>query len=97
MFRPIHLRHVRGPHDHFWRNDHRLDRLEKAGLIKRAPNPEDRRGTHVSLTEEGLDTIDRIVPLHVENETQALAGLSREEQETLDRLLGKLIAGLDAS
>ena len=75
----------------------RLDRQEKAELIKRAPNPENRRGMLVSLTEEGLEIIDRIVPLHVENETQALAGLSREEQETLDHLLGKLIAGLDAS
>ncbi|GAB2800696.1 MarR family transcriptional regulator [Halomonas shantousis] len=73
----------------------RLDRLEKAGLIARAPNPEDRRGTLVSLTEDGLEIIDRIVPLHVENEAQALAGLSDEEQETLNRLLGKLIAGLE--
>ncbi|WP_106477874.1 MarR family winged helix-turn-helix transcriptional regulator [Phytohalomonas tamaricis] len=75
----------------------RLDRLEKAGLIARTPNPEDRRGTLVSLTEEGLTLINRIVFLHVENETQALAGLSREEQETLNRLLGKLIAGFEAS
>ncbi|MHB0775051.1 MarR family winged helix-turn-helix transcriptional regulator [Halomonas sp. WWR20] len=74
----------------------RLDRLEKAGLIARTPNPEDRRGTLVSLTEEGLEIIGRIVFLHVENETQALAGLSREEQKALNGLLGKLIVGLEA-
>ncbi|GHA86164.1 MarR family winged helix-turn-helix transcriptional regulator [Modicisalibacter luteus] len=74
----------------------RLDRLEKAGLIARTPNPDDRRGTLVSLTDQGLEIINRIVPLHVENETQAMAGLSRNEQETLNRLLGKLIAGLEA-
>src|SRR5690554_2058225 len=38
----------------------RLDRLEKAGLIVRAPNPEDRRGTLVSLTEPGLALMNRL-------------------------------------
>ena len=73
----------------------RLDRLEKAGLIARAPNPEDRRGTLVLLTETGLTLINRIVPLHVENEARSLSNLSREEQETLERLLEKLIDGLE--
>ncbi len=73
----------------------RLDRLEKAGLIARAPNPEDRRGTLVLLTETGLALINRIVPLHVENEARSLSNLSREEQETLERLLEKLIDGLE--
>ena len=31
----------------------RLDKLEKAGLIARRPNPDDRRGTIVVLTEPG--------------------------------------------
>lgn len=73
----------------------RLDRLERAGLIVRTPNPEDRRGTLVSLTDKGLEMMDRLVPLHVENEARMLAALSREEQETLGRLLGKLLDGLE--
>ncbi|MEH6578716.1 MAG: MarR family transcriptional regulator [Amphritea sp.] len=73
----------------------RLDRLEKSGLIARTPNPEDRRGTLVALTEEGLELINRIVPLHVENEARALATLSRKEQEMLESLLEKLLDGLD--
>lgn len=75
----------------------RLDRLERAGLIVRTPNPEDRRGTLVSLTAEGRELIDRIIPLHVENEARMLAGLSRAEQETLNALLGKLLDGLEAA
>ncbi|WP_240609828.1 MarR family winged helix-turn-helix transcriptional regulator [Billgrantia endophytica] len=75
----------------------RLDRLERAGLIVRAPNPEDRWGTLVSLTEKGLELVDRIVPLHVENEARALATLSREEQKTLNALLAKLLDGVTAS
>src|SRR6187397_1429301 len=31
----------------------RLDRLEQAGLIARAPDPDDRRGTLISLTAAG--------------------------------------------
>ncbi|RCV90205.1 MarR family winged helix-turn-helix transcriptional regulator [Billgrantia montanilacus] len=72
----------------------RLDRLEKAGLIRRAPNPEDRRGTLVSLTEEGLELMNRMVPRHVENEARMLAALSHEEQRALSKLLGKLLEGL---
>ncbi len=72
----------------------RLDRLEKAGLIVRSPNPEDRRGTLVSLTEEGLGLMNRIVPRHVENEARMLAALSREEQQALGELLSKLLDGL---
>lgn len=72
----------------------RLDRLEKAGLIVRSPNPEDRRGTLVSLTDKGLALMERMIPEHVENEAKMLAALSREEQETLSELLGKLLEGL---
>ncbi|MCE8016476.1 MarR family transcriptional regulator [Halomonas sp. MCCC 1A17488] len=72
----------------------RLDRLEKAGLIVRSPNPEDRRGTLVSLTEEGLALMNRVVPRHVENEARMLSALSREEQQALGELLSKLLEGL---
>lgn len=74
----------------------RLDRLEKAGLIERAPNPDDRRGTHVSLSAQGLALIDTIIPLHVENEARALASLTRKEQQALNSLLIKLLDGLEA-
>jgi len=71
----------------------RLDRLERAGLIERKPNPEDRRGILVALTEAGFTLIDGLMTAHVENEKTALATLSRDEQEQLDRLLGKWLAG----
>ena len=71
----------------------RLDRLEQAGLIARSRNPEDRRGTIVSLTERGLELMNRIIPLHVENQARAIATLSRKEQKQLRDLLSKLIPG----
>lgn len=73
----------------------RLDRLEKAGLIERSPNPEDRRGMLVNLSKKGLELIDRIMPLHVENEANALATLSKKEQDTLNAMLEKLLSGLE--
>ena len=71
----------------------RLDRLEKAGFISRAPHPEDRRGVLVRLTAAGRDLIDRAVTAHVENERGILAGLTVKEQDTLIALLDKVIAG----
>ncbi|QDC01019.1 MarR family transcriptional regulator [Mesorhizobium sp. 8] len=72
----------------------RLDRLEKAGLIRRVPHPSDRRGLMVQLTEEGRELIDRAVEAHIENEHRILSSLDTEERERLAALLEKLIAGL---
>jgi DNA-binding MarR family transcriptional regulator len=72
----------------------RLDRLEKAGLIARSPNPEDRRGTLVSLTEKGMALMAEMIPRHVANEASMLTALSREEQQALSELLSKLLEGL---
>ncbi|PAQ08761.1 MarR family winged helix-turn-helix transcriptional regulator [Mesorhizobium temperatum] len=69
----------------------RLDRLEKSGLIMRGPHPNDRRGIVVQLTGKGLALIDEAVAAHVANEHEILSGLTRQEQDTLARLLEKLI------
>ncbi|MER8439860.1 MarR family transcriptional regulator [Mesorhizobium sp. M1312] len=72
----------------------RLDRLEKSGLIMRGPHPNDRRGIVVQLTEKGLTLVDEAVAAHVANEHDILSGLTRAEQETLARLLEKLIGSV---
>ncbi len=72
----------------------RLDRLERKGLIERVPSPNDRRSTLVRLTPAGLALIDKLLPLHVANEQQALASLTQKEQAQLDGLLAKLLVGL---
>ncbi len=73
----------------------RIDRLEKAGLVERRPHPSDRRATLVRLTDKGFDLIDSIMPSHQNTAREALAGLSHEEQKTLNALLARLIAGLN--
>nr|WP_221333171.1 MarR family transcriptional regulator [Nocardia transvalensis] len=65
----------------------RIDRMEAKGLVRRTPDPKDRRTVRIQLTDEGLDTIDRLMPLHVDNEIRLLGGVDRAE---LDQLAGLL-------
>lgn len=74
-----------------------LDRLEKRGLVKRRPNPEDRRGVLVALTAKAIDLIDRAVPGHLANQARLTASLTDAEMETLSGLLKKLLAGTVAA
>lgn len=72
----------------------RLDRLERAGFVERHPDPNDRRGKLIALTEAGKQVIDETIGRHVANEERLLSVLSPREQEQLNQLLRKLIAGL---
>ena len=72
----------------------RLDRLERAGLVERRPDPKDRRGKLIVLTDPGKRVIDETIGRHVANEERLLLSLTEAEQEKLSALLKKLIAGL---
>jgi DNA-binding MarR family transcriptional regulator len=72
----------------------RIDRLENAGLIERRPDPNDRRGKLIALTLEGRRIVDETITRHVANEQKLLSVLTFAEQEDLNDLLRKLIAGL---
>jgi DNA-binding MarR family transcriptional regulator len=72
----------------------RLDRLERAGLVKRRPHPNDRRGKLIALTEAGKRVIDEAIGRHVANEVRLLSVLTSAEQRKLNALLKKLIAAL---
>jgi DNA-binding MarR family transcriptional regulator len=72
----------------------RLDRLEHAGLIERRPDPNDRRGKLIALTTAGKRITDETITRHVANEQKLLSVLTAAEQEKLNALLRKLIAGL---
>src|SRR4029077_21069362 len=72
----------------------RLDRLERAGLTERRPDPNDRRGKLIALTEQGRKLVDATLTKHVANEQKILGALSTADQEKLNRLLKKLIAAL---
>lgn len=72
----------------------RLDRLEKKGLIERLPNPADRRGTDVQLTDAGFALADGLVAEHIANENRMLEPLSSADREALVDVTRKLYAHL---
>ncbi len=72
----------------------RLATLERRGLIKRAPAPDDGRSSLVVLTHEGKRVVDETLPDHLENEARLLASLPRKDREDLARLLRALALSL---
>jgi hypothetical protein len=61
------------------------------GLIRRLPDPSDRRGRLVELTTKGRELVDKAVVAHLANEERMLSGLSASERTRLADLLRKLL------
>jgi DNA-binding MarR family transcriptional regulator len=74
----------------------RIDRLARAGLVHRLPDPQDRRGVLVTLTNEGQQRADEALADLVLSEYDLLNGLSATDRRTLADLLRVLLAPLDA-
>lgn len=72
-----------------------LDRLQRRGWIDRRPNPDDRRGSLVRLTADGLDLIDRAMALHAAAELELVAGLSKKQRNALAGSLRELLLRLE--
>ena len=69
----------------------RLDQLEQAGFIRRLPDPDDRRGVLVELTEHGRDTYARAVGIQAEKEALVAGALTAREKAQLNNLLRKMM------
>ena len=65
----------------------RLDRLETLKLIRRMPEPLDRRGLKIELTPKGLKLVDQILPQLIRLERKLAAGLSKKRAGDLIWLL----------
>jgi DNA-binding MarR family transcriptional regulator len=70
----------------------RLDKLERAGLLRRSPDPHDRRGLQVTLTDEGHRLIDAAVGVGLATQTAALGALNAEQAGQLADLLRQLLS-----
>jgi DNA-binding MarR family transcriptional regulator len=69
----------------------RIDRLSAAGLVQRLPDPADRRGVLVRLTDDGRSRVDAALIDLLASERSILADLSGAELSELASLLRRLV------
>ena len=72
-----------------------LKRMERDGLIRREPDPEDRRRAHVHLTARGRGLEDVLTASARETNAVAMAGLSAEETRQFLALARRVIQNLE--
>jgi DNA-binding MarR family transcriptional regulator len=69
----------------------RIDRLEEAGFVKRGPDPDDRRGVLVELTDAGRRAWEESVSAQAAKESLVTAALTFDEKKQLNALLRRLM------
>lgn len=72
-----------------------LDRLEKAGLIKRQPNPEDRRGILISIVQEETEKLAPLFESGRKAQNNLISSYSEKELELFTDFLNKLVNMMD--
>jgi DNA-binding MarR family transcriptional regulator len=73
-----------------------VDRLESRGHVHRAPHPDDRRRTEVSITDSGRsEVLGYLMPMF-RSLAQLDAELSEDERAVVDRYLAKAVAAFQA-
>jgi DNA-binding MarR family transcriptional regulator len=75
----------------------RIDRLERRGLVRRLPDPDDRRGVIVELTDKGLELVDSAVAALTKSDRELLERLAPEEVGQLEALLRKFLGALEVA
>jgi DNA-binding MarR family transcriptional regulator len=74
----------------------RLDRMEAAGLVRRVPDPSDRRGVLVEMTDKGEQVLDQAVLDSAKEDAAMVSALSAREKKQLNQLLRKVLEQLEA-
>lgn len=69
----------------------RLDRLERAGLVERRANVDDRRSLLIRLTDAGRALVDEVTTEHVAHEQDLLVDLSARDRQALNRIVRTLL------
>ena len=69
----------------------RLDRLEATGLLRRLPDPSDRRALQVELTEAGWQAWQESTSAQARKEAMVASALEPDEKELLNGLLRRLM------
>lgn len=72
-----------------------LVRMERDGMVQRAPNPDDKRGTLISITRRSRARFPKARAVLVEGERGALAGFRDAEKVLLRELLQRVVRNLE--
>ena len=67
-----------------------IDRLKARGLVELTRHDVDKRRLLVSLTPQGRETVERLIPLAEDITAETLAPLSAREAATLVKLLARI-------
>lgn len=73
-----------------------LTRMERNGLIKRIPDPADKRSSLISLTQKAIERLPAGRAVLRQGNADMTKGLSGEETDTLVSLLRRVLANVDA-
>ena len=73
----------------------RLDRLEELDLITREQDPDDGRGSLVTLTKTGIRAVDSALEDLLDYERTLLKALTAKDRDTLAELLSTLVTEFD--
>ena len=71
-----------------------IDALERDGMVRREPDPQDRRVKRLSITEAGLAATAATEPLRLALVEQIFGVLDQEERDRLAAILAKLSAAI---
>jgi DNA-binding MarR family transcriptional regulator len=74
-----------------------VDNLERAGLVERVPDPQDRRSVLARLTPGGLEKVTEIWQEAFEQRHNVTRGLTEEELVQLRHLAFKLVQNMSAA
>ncbi|BCI70311.1 marR family protein [Sphingomonas sp. S17] len=67
-----------------------IDTMERDGLVRRVPDPADRRAKRLDITDMGRQVLEQTEPLRREIVDLAFGTLTDEEAAQLDHILAKL-------
>jgi DNA-binding MarR family transcriptional regulator len=78
------------------RLSHQVGRMEADGVVRRAKDPNDKRGVVAELTDQGVALLECAAPTHVQGVREHLIDLlSQEEQETMGKAFGRVLNHLN--